>query len=203
MSTQRIFTAAEAQKKYETLPSEIKNLLYSKELTSTIQRIGEKNKLHFDQMGILEVEVSNVLLGFTETRDFPQILAQSLSMDRAKADSIVQDVNDLIFTKIREAMKRMYEMGQEGPGVISSRPRAPLSTTIPIPAAPISEVPVPPKGALGSTPANDPAQTTSAVNNPALAKVDTVLTEPTVSKPAPSTIAKPTYNTDPYREIPE
>ena len=106
MATQREFTAEEVQKRLRDLPTEIRSLMYSDEMTHTIQKVGEKNKLHYDQMGTLELETKNVLLGFTETPDFAGILAQSLSISKEQADTVASDINIELFSKIRDTMKQ-------------------------------------------------------------------------------------------------
>src|SRR6266404_4283908 len=107
MATQRDFTSEEVQKKLLELPEEVKTLLYSPEMVSAIQKAGEKNRLHYDQMGTLERETANVLLGFTETADYAKILANTLSIDLAQAESVARDMNDMLFSKIRDALKHV------------------------------------------------------------------------------------------------
>ena len=108
MASQKIYSFEETQKRYETLPQEIKNLLYSVDMISILKKVGDKNQLHIDQLGLLEAETSAVMLGFTETQDFPQILSENLHLEPAKANAVAQDINEMLFVKIREAMKKVY-----------------------------------------------------------------------------------------------
>lgn len=193
----------------ESLPEEVKNLLYSPEMLTTIRKVGEKNQLHIDQIGILQAETSSVMLGFTETHDFPNMIAKALTMDISKASIIAKDIDEMLFSKIRNSMKKTDEHTIIAPKI--SAPAAvsvastegksvvmPSAAKAPAPAAPA--VPTPP-------PATPPA--------PAMQHVEAMLSAPTVSmapKPAaPSTpepdvkksdtpAPPPIYKTDPYHE---
>lgn len=120
----KIYTPQEAKARYESLPAEIKSLLYSPEMLMAVRQIAQKHQLHIDQTGILEDETSAVMLGFTETADYPAVLAETMDIDQAKASAVAQDINDLLFTKIRDAMKRTYEQRKAAP------PATPVVTTV-------------------------------------------------------------------------
>ena len=62
MTTQVAFSAAEAQKRFESLPADIQEAIYSAEMSKAIQTIAQKNHLHIDQMTNLEAEASFVML---------------------------------------------------------------------------------------------------------------------------------------------
>jgi hypothetical protein len=211
MSTQRSFTAEEVQKKFDSLPAEVQDIVYSNELTLAIQSAGEKNKLHYDQMGRLEMETRNVLLGFTETNDFTQILTKVLEIEPDKAFAVVQDLNELLFNKIRDALKQTASAADK-PDIISNPPAIkppleeksvvmPSAAKVPTLAQPVNAQPVAPIMPTIIKPAGLPA----------MPHVDAMLSQPTVSiapKPAaPALETKtdtpkpgPIYKTDPYHE---
>src|SRR5579859_6830403 len=109
MTTQKTYSPEEAQKRFETLPPEIKRYLYSAEMMTALRQIADKYKLHIDKLGMLEAETSSVMLGFTETSDFPSMLMEALQVDEMNANLIAKEVNDQIFLKIRDAMKNAPE----------------------------------------------------------------------------------------------
>src|ERR1700676_622368 len=83
------------------------------------------------------MENSNVLLGFTIVQDFPSILMDGLEIDRVKADAIVEDLNDQLFNKIRDAMKKVYEQNTAPePVVVQNPPAMEKSVVMPSAAAP-------------------------------------------------------------------
>ncbi len=111
MATQRNYSAVEAQQRFKTLPPEIQDMLYSQEMQTALITVGEKHKLHLDQLGGLEFETTAVMLGFTEPDDFPPILVERLKITSEEATTIAKDIDDLLFIKIRAAMKSPEAMG--------------------------------------------------------------------------------------------
>ena len=209
MATKRIFTPEEAQKKYDALPAEIKSLLYTPEVTSVIQKVGEKNKLHFDQMGILELETSSVMLGFTDTGDYEKIIADKLNINAEQAAQIVKDINDMLFVKIRNSLKVSPSTPEKSvvmPSSVASTPQPTLTSAAQAPLATDMQI---------NAPVAKPEITAP------LHEADVMLSEPTISipkkvdAPAPTPVAPtvpnvtakveppkpaPIYKADPYRE---
>src|SRR3569833_1254451 len=125
----KLYSAEETEKAFEALPQTVKDLLYSFEMTSIFTKIGEKHGLHIDQMDILNTETGQVMMGLTETKDFPGILVEDLEVDQTKADAIAGDVNSMLFTRIREAMKG--SIAPVSSFKTSSTERPPLSEVLP------------------------------------------------------------------------
>lgn len=214
-------TEEEIEQALKSLPPEVKHLLDSDELDSIIQKVGTKNQLHIDQMGFLQSETKQVLMGFVETKDFPANLMETLEIDRMKADAVAQDVNDMLFTKIRESMKQA-PVGEKSvimPSSLNSSPKPPMpaapTSTPGATPAPVSTMPKAPAPAIAPV----PAMTTPSVPTkpPEMHPAEVMLTEKTVqvAPPAPQSTApmqkpaapeapKPAaYKADPYREPPE
>lgn len=217
-------SAEEVQKAYDSVPQEIRAIIDGPELVSLIPTIGAKHQLHVDQMGVLEGEITDVLIGFENTKDFTANIERGLGIDKTKANAITQDVNDLLFLKIRESMKKISSMEEKSvmmpSATNSSAVQIPLNTA---PAQTTSmTAPIPPK--LATPPAPMPPAKPAELH-----AADLMLSEPTVSmapKPAapvvppapavsapisapPPTAAKveppkpAPYKADPYREPPE
>jgi len=201
-----LYTPEEAKARYESLPPEIKSLLYSPEMHTVIQNTAQKHQLHIDQVGILEDETSAAMLGFTEAKDFPEILQDSLAVDRTKADAISQDINELLFLKIRESMKQAPGHQSSAPSPTTSA-AAPTSIPIPIPVIPSTPKPAelhPADMMLSQTtttavpaPQMTPAPAPVAAAAPASASPDTAKSATPAKEEPPA--PKP-YNADPYRE---
>lgn len=180
MVTIRTYTKEEAQKRYDSLPLEVKALLYSPQMHATIEELGKKHQLHIDQLGLLEVETGAVMLGFTEMQDFQTVLMESLQVDRTKADAVAQDVSERLFTKIRDAMKQSYEKRESAAEIPVPPPIKPAPPVSVPPSAPKPIEPHPADLMLSQ-------KTTSAPPAPAA--------KPPVVPPAPQP-----YKADPYRE---
>jgi hypothetical protein len=213
------------QKRLDSLPPEIKQLLYSNEVDVIVQQIGAKNKLHLDQTGILLAEMNEVMMGYLEASDLAKELVDVFRIDEDRANAIAKDVDDMLFSKIRDAMRKVYEEANttapivEAPAPSQSKlpPLEPRSTspqavqiTTPV-LAPVAPTPttvtsVPP------VPAKPPAPPA-----PTMAQAETMLSQKTVEvapqrgmvakTPANSVPSTPTppptpgnYKKDPYRE---
>jgi len=191
----KLFTPEETSKKFASLPKAIQDLLYSFEMTSIITKVGEKNSLHIDQMDRLNTETAQVMLGLTETKDFPEVIMEDLEIDRAKADAVAQDINDMLFIKIRDAMKQGTIAGQ------ASTPQtlAPLSSVIPINKTP---EPAPVVVPAAPTASLIPAKATEIHPADMMLTQKTVTTTATPTSPAQKVEPpKPgEYKADPYRE---
>lgn len=101
-------------------------------MDSIIRQIGAKHTLHIDQMGVLEAEAVDVMIGFTKPNDFVTHVAEVLQIDQAKAGAVARDVNDMLFLKIRDSMKKVAELGSVSP--ISSTPVTPTPVSAPVTA---------------------------------------------------------------------
>jgi hypothetical protein len=100
------------QKRISELTPTVRNLLFSPETTKIIMAIGQRARLMVDKVGDLSEEISLVIMGFVSTKDFVNNLTTKLEIDPADAKQIAADVNEQIFSKIREEMMKMN--GDEG-----------------------------------------------------------------------------------------
>lgn len=194
-------TAEEIQKKIETLPPDIQALVYSADMHKTLIDIANKHHLHIDQVGKLETEAAAVMIGLTNQNSFVSELADALDLDTTKAEELVRDINDQLFLKIRESMKKLYSASPTPNTARTASTPQPVRTAVPTPATQV------------------PAMTTPA-KAPELHPADMMLSQPTVSAapPAPPKPAAPPaatapaakpeppkpgpYKADPYREPP-
>ena len=87
------------------LPQEVQDYLYSQDMASVIEKVGEKNRLHLDQMGTLEAEAAAVILGFTEPNDFPSVIERSLDLGDEQAQAVSNDVDTMLFQHVRELVR--------------------------------------------------------------------------------------------------
>ncbi len=161
-------TPEEIQKKFDSLPADIKAAVYGVDMLNIIQKLGEKYKLHIDQVGTLEAETADVMIGFSKPEEFVGNLSEALIVDRAQAENIAKEINEQVFIKIRESLKNLHT--QQVPSIVPKVVPAPTTTkTIPAPA---------------STPA-------VAAPKPDLVAAEAMLQAKTVSAPAPAVPAQP------------
>jgi hypothetical protein len=203
------YSPEEIEKRFESLPADIKALVYSAEMLNAIQNVGTKHQLHVDQVGTLESEVADVMTGFSLPEEFVPNLKESLGLDDTKTQAIAKDINDQLFIKIRESMKKASEQSSV-PRQAVPQPSAP---SMPPSAAPKTVVPPPVPSTPAAVPPVAPPTMPQTPKKPDLSPVDSMLERKNVTVPPPSAtpatatpppgvpLAKP-YATDPYREPP-
>lgn len=111
---------------YEKLPEEIKRLLGSSEITDKIINIGKKYNLHLDEQSNLNEEMSLVLYGLEKTENFNSNLRRNINLSEDLANLITYDLNQQIFSKIREELKNSSspkQIFEEKMGGISNVPK--------------------------------------------------------------------------------
>jgi hypothetical protein len=104
-------TEKEIQNQINSLPKKVREVIASIDITSEISKLREKHHLMLDQISTLELETMLVMIGLEPAENFVDNLKSNLNLDEVKANAIADDVNELIFDKIRKAM--MSEGGEE------------------------------------------------------------------------------------------
>lgn len=98
-------TPEEIKKRVAELPPEVRAVLYSPDMDRVLQKVGKKFELHLDQLGEVETETVDVMIGFTPTGEFAKNIAEALETDLPKAQNIAEAISTELFSKIRESMK--------------------------------------------------------------------------------------------------
>ncbi|MBI2628290.1 MAG: hypothetical protein HYW71_02575 [Candidatus Niyogibacteria bacterium] len=118
------YTEQELEKKYKQLPATVEEVIFSANAAKTLEEIRKKYKLQIDQLGILANETRLVMLGLTHPKDFINNLAEGLELNKEIAKNIAQEINQRIFYKIREELKKMHSIGE--PADFSPKAGSPL-----------------------------------------------------------------------------
>jgi len=188
----------EVQQRLDALPEDIRNLVYSSDMAAIIQQIGAKHQLHIDQIGALEAEAAAAMLGITKLEEFSENVVDTLNIDEQKSAAIVADVNEMLFKKIQNSMKALYDKktGSESVSASSTPPPPPQPKAQPAPVAPIAPTPAAPTtsapapvaakpAAVVPPPAQTPPSTSSGQAKPDLSAAENMLQNKTVSVPVP------------------
>lgn len=217
----KTYSSEEVAKRMEALPEAAADFLYSSEMGSIVKSIADKHSLHIDQMGLLEAEAGQLILGLTEAGDFAPFIAESLKIGTEQATAIAKDINDQIVSKIRTSMGQPSSsaVAVHTPSTPIMKPPAP-SIVMPSsikPATPPLAVPTPTPPAASVSPAA-PVSASQPTKTPNLAAADAILSEKKVTPASPASVsaapatpaaspvpkidpAQPqNYKGDPYRE---
>jgi len=117
------------EKRFETLPADVKAAITSPEIANKIQEIAQNHKLHLDQAGILEEEISLVMLGINHPDNFVNKIEERLGLPTEEAVGLAVDVNDEVFMSIRESLMKMHGEDQDAGEEIHNGPaEAPVET---------------------------------------------------------------------------
>ena len=102
-------TIDEIQKKFESLPEDLKWAIMGAKVDENITAIGQESGLNVEQMGQLSLETHMVMFGFTHPDNFEESLKASLQLPDEKIKMIVNMVNEKILKKIREKLINLSE----------------------------------------------------------------------------------------------
>ncbi|MCC6290673.1 hypothetical protein IT398_01215 [Candidatus Nomurabacteria bacterium] len=105
----KTYTQEELDKQFDQAPAIVREALFSKETSDRIKLIGDRHKLHIDQIGSLSDEIGLVMLGLEPSNIFVSNIETRLGIERSLAEQIATNVNKEIFLKIRESLKQMEE----------------------------------------------------------------------------------------------
>ena len=95
-------TLEEIQKKFESLPEDLKWAVMAANVDENIIDIGQAQGLNVEQMGQLSLETHMVMFGFTHPDKFEESVKNTLKLPDEKIHAIVNMVNEKILKEIRE-----------------------------------------------------------------------------------------------------
>ena len=82
-------------------------------MNEIVEKIGRENQLNIEQIGDLANETGMVMLGVTHPNEFIGNLADRLEVDKEKARVIAQEINEQIFKKVRDSIRKIHNMREE------------------------------------------------------------------------------------------
>jgi len=90
------------------LPQDVKDAIFSLDVSERINVVGKRNGLTVEQLGVLGSEIGLVLLGATAVADFTNVLAEKLKISKISAGKLAEHINAEIFSPIRESLKQVH-----------------------------------------------------------------------------------------------
>jgi hypothetical protein len=91
------------------LPEETKSAIDAVDWKATITGLRAKKGYTFEQLGDLETETELLLCGLLSPEDYPKELEKRMNISKDDANKLVDELNDLIFKKIREEIIKNIE----------------------------------------------------------------------------------------------
>ncbi len=90
------------------VPKEVSDAIKASDWERVVFNIGREHKLHIDQIDILSVETIMTMLGIVNPKEYFSYLEKNLGTNEETLLDIVEDVNEKLFSKIREVLKKVY-----------------------------------------------------------------------------------------------
>ncbi len=94
-------------------PEDIKYMLLHEDFEAVVQVIGKDNGITPQQSFEVEEEIVDVLLGISRIKDFTQNIAKVLSLTEEGVYGIVKDIDENIFSEVRESLEKINAVEKE------------------------------------------------------------------------------------------
>ncbi len=120
------------QKKFDSLPEDLKEAITSVDFAESLQTIGKNRELHLDQLDQLFEQVGLVLLGEIHPDQFGPRVAKMFGLSESGKNMLVRDVDEKIFKPIHTSLMSLYEKPAEVPII----PQKPAEINPPAPVIP-------------------------------------------------------------------
>ena len=111
-------TLEEIQKKFESLPEDLKWAIMAANVDDNIIEISQTNGLNVEQMGQLSLETHMVMFGFTPLDKFEESIRNSLKLGDEKTRRLVTAINEKILKEIRGKMVESFGAEKKPEGSI-------------------------------------------------------------------------------------
>ena len=108
------YTEEQIAQMYDNLPEDLKEAIFSLDMSEIVEKIGREKQLNIEQIGDLANETGMVMLGVTHPNEFIANLADRLEVDKEKARVIAGEINEQIFKPVRESIRKIHSMREEG-----------------------------------------------------------------------------------------
>ena len=103
-----LITEQQAQKKYNSLPDKIRNILDSENNVVAVGQICRQHHLDDERILIVNQLVALILLGFVSPNDFRQEIINNLHLNYQHSDDIAKEIYEKIFAPIRIEIDKIY-----------------------------------------------------------------------------------------------
>ncbi|HDH31293.1 MAG TPA: hypothetical protein ENH26_00790 [Candidatus Wolfebacteria bacterium] len=103
-----LLTEQQFQKRFNSLPENIKDVLTSENNAETIRRICQSHYLKKEKTLMIEQLIGLVLLGFVPLDKMSQEISENLHLDNKNSNDIADEFDRKIFTPIRDDLEKNY-----------------------------------------------------------------------------------------------
>ena len=98
----------ELKARFELLPQDLQDVIQSSDYQTKLFELSKKNKLTYEQLGVLELETTFVILGLTKPTDYEKELAAGMKIKTEDLKKVISEVEAEVFLPIRKSLMRLY-----------------------------------------------------------------------------------------------
>ncbi len=99
----------ELKTRFALLPEEIQKVVISSDYQLKLFEISKKYKLTYEQLGVLEMETTLVLIGMTHPKDYITDLSEHLPIKSDALSSMVDEIKKQVFDPIHTTLMGIYQ----------------------------------------------------------------------------------------------
>ena len=106
-------TSEQIKESYKKLPEDLKDAIFSVDSSEIIMNVAKKYNLNIESTGELADETGLVMLGITQPKNYVFNLAKRLNVSQERAGEIANEINNKIFSKVRESLKKVHNITED------------------------------------------------------------------------------------------
>lgn len=103
------YTPEQLEEKYQKLPEDLKNALFSVETAKVIDKISKENRFSEKKAENLAVLIGQVLLGVLPPENFEKEIKKKLRLKPETASKISTQINLYLFNLVKESLNKLYK----------------------------------------------------------------------------------------------
>ncbi|OGI87275.1 hypothetical protein A2995_01195 [Candidatus Nomurabacteria bacterium RIFCSPLOWO2_01_FULL_33_24] len=101
------------KQRYDNMPEDIKQIIVSSDYQDGLVNISKKFKLNIEQLGVLEINTTMVLLGIINPNKLQEELEKELNINSEKTKGITKEINDQIFHKVKWSLEKIFNNSED------------------------------------------------------------------------------------------
>jgi hypothetical protein len=105
---------AELRTRFALLPEDVQKVLLDDGYQMKLFEIAKAQKLTYEELGLLEMETTMVLLGMTNPANYRDEIQSQLKKNDPEIDTLVKAVNEQVFTPLRASLEKVYAAKEAG-----------------------------------------------------------------------------------------
>lgn len=102
------------QEQMQKIPPEVREAIEKSDWERIVFNVGRAHKMHVDDIDVLSIETILTMIGLEHPKDFPVNVQKGTGMSDDLLMDVIDEINEKLFSKIREALKVHYEKQSAG-----------------------------------------------------------------------------------------